>query len=37
MEPLKTQIFEATKKLIAQFTVVNEDFNFSVERRKMCF
>lgn len=37
MDPLKTQIFEANKKLKPQFTVVNEDFNFAVERRKMCF
>ena len=29
---LKIQIFEANKKLIPEFTIVNEDFNFAVER-----
>ena len=31
---LKIRFFEANKKLNPQFTLVNEEFNFDVERKK---
>ena len=34
---MKIRFFEANKKLNPQFTQVNEEFNFEVERRKNNF